>query len=102
MKVRTDELRSIFNKLMDYYENNGIKEFDVKQDMYWEVAADKCYDPRKKPEPDDLVLGQTSDEFKWLKDFLNSKDEEAVTSVQLNWLARLIQFISVSEHLKDS
>jgi hypothetical protein len=49
MKITTGELRRAIDVLLAEFEANGVSEWDVDSDYYWDVPWDVRYDPYAQP-----------------------------------------------------
>ena len=50
MKMSTDELRTAALALLRHLEKSGQTEFQIDDDFYWDVPADRRYSPHDEPE----------------------------------------------------
>lgn len=87
MKVSTDELRRAVLALLRHLEENGQKEFEIDEDFYWDVPADKRYLPYE--EPKGLTIGQLSDNWTEVTQITDGNREPV--GYGLVWLAAVLR-----------
>jgi hypothetical protein len=87
MKVSTEELRRAATALLRHVEDSGQKEFEIEEDFYWDVPADKRYAPYE--EPKGLTMGQLSDDWSEVTQMI-SGDRQPV-AYGLVWLAAVMR-----------
>jgi hypothetical protein len=87
MKVSTDELRRATLALLRHLDESGQKIFDINEDFYWDVPADKRYSPYS--EPTGLTLGQLSDEWADVAKMADGSREPVAYG--LVWLAAVLR-----------
>jgi len=75
--------------LLQHLEESGQKEFEITEDFYWDVPADKRYEPYE--EPKELTVGQLSDDWSEVTHMVNG-DRELV-AYGLVWLASVLRRI---------
>ena len=91
MSIKLNELKICMNKIISYMESSCADEIDPKQDMYWYIQPEACYDPYKDPNIKDLTLGQISFDIDELKKI--AAGEAEVTAYHLIWLANVLRSI---------
>ncbi len=89
MRINTKELRTVTEKLFDHLEELQIEYIDVPRDFYWDLSGDQLYDVQK--EPDDLVVGQLSDDWQELHKVLNERSDPM--SYHFVWLSSILRVI---------
>jgi hypothetical protein len=87
MKVSTEELRRTALALLRHLEESGQKEFEIDEDFYWDVPADKRYAPYE--EPKQLTIGQLSDD--WSEVTRMSSGDREFVAYGLVWLAAVLR-----------
>jgi len=87
MKVSTDELRGAALALLRHLDESGQKEFEIDEDFYWDVPADKRYSPYD--EPKELTIGQLSDD--WSEVALMTHGSRETVAYGLVWLAAVLR-----------
>lgn len=89
MRITTDELRGISERLLAHLERNGIESVEVSEDYYWDVPTGSRYDPYKQPP--ELSLGQLSEDWRELHRILQGESEPI--SYALVWLASILRAV---------
>ena len=87
MKVSTDELRSAALVLLRHLDESGQKEFEIAEDFYWDVPAEKRYSPYD--EPKELTIGQLSDDWSEVARMAGGNREPVAYG--LVWLAAVLR-----------
>ncbi len=87
MKVSTEELRRAALELLRHIEESGQTEFEIAEDFYWEVPADKRYAPYE--EPGELTVGQLSDDWSEVAQMIRGSRE--LVGYGLVWLAAVLR-----------
>jgi hypothetical protein len=91
MSIKLNELKVCMNKIISYIEKSCADEIDPKQEMYWYIPPEACYDPYKDPSIKDLTLGQISFDIDELKKIATGEAE--VTAYHLIWLSTVLRAI---------
>ena len=65
-----------------------------KEDYYWEIADEELYDPSKKPNPANFLLGQLSDDWEDLKRLKVINDDVIPVKYDLQRLAAILKVIN--------
>lgn len=73
MDIKVSDLRKISERLFRHLEENGISSVEINADYYWNIPIDQVYDPYK--EPDQLDMGQLSDDWGDLEKVLSNEME---------------------------
>lgn len=89
MEVILDDLQEIFEVLLQNIREKGVESVFLDIDYYWNVPQDQIYDPYNKP--DELDLGQLSDDWQELKRVIQAKKEPL--GYHLVWLAAILRAI---------
>jgi len=89
MRITTENLRQATLLLLEHLESTGQKEFIIEEDFYWNIPKDARYDPYK--EPQELTLGQLSDDWAEIKSIVDGSREPVGYS--LVWLSTLLRRI---------
>jgi len=87
VQVTIATLRALAEKLLSHVESTGYSAVEIPEDYYWDVPADRRYNPYQKPE--DLTLGQLSDQWSELEKIL--ADKKAILNCDLVWLAAILR-----------
>lgn len=87
--MKVIELRKMADQLFAYLEETGREEFEMSEDYYWEISQEQLYDPYTKPE--DLTLGQLSDDWSRLKLILEG--ESPPIGYALVWLSAILRIV---------
>jgi hypothetical protein len=87
MKVSTEELRRVAMALLQHLDESGQKEFDIEDDFYWEIPADKRYLPYDRPK--ELTMGQLSDD--WSEVTKIAEGRRPPLAYALVWLAAVLR-----------
>jgi hypothetical protein len=73
MKIETNELRAIMEKLFNHLDEIDIHSIEFPYDYYWDIPKEDLYDSYH--EPSRHTIGQLSDNWNDLRKLLNdSKD----------------------------
>lgn len=94
LNVDIEELEKIFSKILHHYKEQQITILQVDKDYYWHIPKERKYAVYEKP--DDLTIGQLSDDWKELRRLLNN-DNSAI-SYNFVWLANILRVIGEDEH----
>jgi hypothetical protein len=87
MKITTGELRRAIDVLLAEFEANGVSEWDVDRDYYWDVPSDVRYDPYAHPTQ--LSLGQLSYDIERVKKLADGSN--GPVSLGLVWVASILR-----------
>ena len=87
MKVSTEELRRAALALLQHVEQSGQKEFEIAEDFYWDIPAEKRYAPYE--EPKELTMGQLSDDWSEVTQMVSGNREPVAYG--LVWLAAVLR-----------
>jgi hypothetical protein len=87
MNVSTEELRLAALMLLRHLEESGQKEFEIAEDFYWDVPADKRYGPYE--EPKEHTMGQLSDDWSEISQMITGNREPVAYG--LVWLAAVLR-----------
>ena len=90
MDIEIKTLRSLCEQLLSLCEEKGYAIINLPVDYYWDVPTQSRYDPYQRPE--DLTLGQLSDDWSELRKIIENGDSKAI-SYTLVWLAAVIRAI---------
>lgn len=87
MEVSTKDLRRVTQALLQHLEETGQTTFEIDDDYYWEIPAEKRYQPYEKPT--ELQLGQLSDD--WTEVTRMVGGERKMIAYGLVWLSAVIR-----------
>jgi hypothetical protein len=87
VKVNLSELEEVFRKILLHLRQSDLEQIDLPMDYYWNIPEEWVYNMQVIPS--DLEVGQVHEEWRSLLKLL--KDEEAVTSYHLVWLAAVLR-----------
>jgi len=87
MKVSTEAMQRAALMLLRHLDESGQKEFEIAEDFYWDVPADKRYDPYS--EPTQLTVGQLSDD--WTEIERITSGEREPLAYALVWLSSVLR-----------
>lgn len=85
------QLRDVFEVLMRHVEDAGLSAVTVDKDFYWNVPADKLYNPYETPREPDLDLGQLSEDWEKLQDV--SKGKAPPVGSGFVWLSAVLRAV---------
>lgn len=89
MEIKVSDLWKISERLFRHLEEAGISSVEINADYYWNISADQVYDPYK--EPDQLDMGQLSDDWSDLEKILSNEMEPiSYNMVDLSAILRAI------------
>ncbi|MCP4502396.1 MAG: hypothetical protein GY822_20775 [Deltaproteobacteria bacterium] len=95
MKTNSDELRLIFEALLEHLEESlGTSDFNISDDFYWSTPIESKYDPYA--EPKELTLGQLSSDLNELRQIIENPEKR--TSYGLVWLSEILKRIGSDTH----
>lgn len=86
METTTQELKKIFELLIDHVEQNCGNHIDVSDDYYWQIPEEMRYDVTIKPA--DFEIGQLSEDIENLRKMLNG--ERTPVSYGLVWFSKIL------------
>lgn len=86
MRIATEDLRVVCNKLLSQLEEDGVTSVDISEDFYWEVSSVQRYRPDR---PDELTLGQLSSD--WSSALAIAMGDRAPLGYSLVWLASVLR-----------
>ncbi len=90
MIINVRELEQVVATLMAQLKERAGETIEIeKEDYYWAINQDEKYNPYKKP--DDLTIGQLSEDWDNMSDIL--KNEREPISYDFVKLSSLMQFI---------
>lgn len=92
MKIDTQELRRVAERLFTHIESLGYRTVELDKDFYWHVPTAALYDQYEQP--GDLDVGQLSEDWEKLQ-AINDGSMPPVTDA-LAWLAAVLRGISDS------
>jgi hypothetical protein len=87
MKISTDELRDAVMVLLRHLDESGQREFEISEDFYWDVSADKRYSVYE--EPKELTMGQLFDDWSEVTQMTHGNRE--TVAYGLVWLASVMR-----------
>ena len=87
--VSIDELREIFNRLMDHLETTGIDRVKLDCDFFWSIPQDELYNVYEDPKS--LSIGQVSESLDFLNQIRLGQSEPI--GFALVWLADVLRAI---------
>lgn len=73
MVINIKELRTATEKILQHLENISEKDIQLDKDFYWEIPEEGLYSVEEKP--DNLLVGQLSDDWNDIQMILNGKQE---------------------------
>jgi hypothetical protein len=89
MRIGIDELELVARQLFDHLRDKGIEEVSVEQDFYWNISKAQRYNPNETP--NELTLGQLSDDWQELQRMLNG--ERDAIGYALVWLSAILRCV---------
>lgn len=89
MILRLSELKIASDKILDHIQKQHGDLIEIEGDYYWDVDDESRLDPYK--EPDQMELGQLSDDWSTIKQIVNGEKEPI--GYALVWLAALYKTI---------
>jgi hypothetical protein len=95
MKITTEDLRRVFNRLIDHLEGTGQNLTELPWDFYWEIAKEDLYEPYS--EPKQLSIGQLSDDWDELLKIANGRMPPV--GYALVWLSSILRAVGESAKL---
>ena len=90
MKIYLHVLKSIVNEMFKQLEGKNVESFEVTEDYYWFIPHDSAYNMDVKP--DELTVGQLSEDLKELNKLLTTKEYEPVL-YNFVWLSEIFKVI---------
>lgn len=90
--IHIEDIKTIFDKLIKYYEDKEIYEFNIKNTQYCEVFKDKRYDLYNKPTLDCIVLKYLVDDYNVLEKLIAK--EGAIDSSHFDAFSAIIKSLS--------
>lgn len=91
MKIKIDEILEIVTLLLLKLKNEKGNEIELDSDFYWDISSDKLYNPYN--EPNDLSLGQLSDDLAEL--YRLSKSRDKAIAYDLKRIAEILKVLSI-------
>lgn len=91
IKVKMDEIESIFMLLIQRAKNDWIEVIDLETDYYWVITTDEWDDFKSDPSPKPVV-GSLYDDWESLKKILSG--EHIVTYLDYERFASILRAIS--------
>ncbi len=95
MEINTNDLSTLFNKLMEKIEKSGFERFEINNDYYWNIPTDDSYN-MNKPNPQ-ITVGSLYDDYDCLRKML---EDDMSTVVDFERFAHL--FIAISYVISSS
>ncbi|MGL5803832.1 MAG: hypothetical protein ACRC2R_27535 [Xenococcaceae cyanobacterium] len=89
MIVDLNVLEKASHIIFEYWQKEGIQKIEVEEDFYWNISTKERYDPYK--EPQDLDLGQLSDDWSEIEKIASGKTEPIIYA--LVWLASIYKIL---------
>lgn len=90
MKINIKELEAAFLRVINYLEDKGIKKLVLRDDYYWVINKEECYDVSKKPDPKELTLGQLTWDIERARKMAKNEDEYDAIAYDLVFLSTLM------------
>jgi hypothetical protein len=87
VRVRVDQLRQVFELLIDHVEKGQGGQLPVSRDYFWSIPAPERYDVYNQP--GELTVGQVSEAWDNLHEML--EDPSKVIGYGLVWLADVLR-----------
>mgnify|MGYP001186336132 CR=1 FL=1 len=94
MNITVRELRQMCEHLFHYLESSEQASVDLSVDYYWDIPKQFRYNPYQQPE--ELNLGQISDDWIELNNILNGEREP--TRYALVWLASILRAVGEEDY----
>lgn len=91
MRVNIEELSKIIAILLLNLRNSKGNEVELKNDYYWDISSEQIYNPYD--EPNDISLGQLSDDLNEVYRLLSSSNE--AIPYDLKRIAEILKAISI-------
>lgn len=90
LRINISDLRKINEMLLDQLESNGHTSIEVESDFYWMILKkEQLYDPGETP--NNLGLGQLYDDYEWLENILEGRNEPIVYAFV--WLSSIYRYL---------
>ena len=89
MEIKKQELIQIFEMLLEYLDKKNISSIMLEKDYYWNIPSDSWLEPYKEPE--ELDIGQLTDDWKYLLECLQKKNEPI--GFAFVWLSNILRYI---------
>jgi len=80
MKITTQELKILCEKILIKAETVGIKEIDIPIDYYWSVSFEDAYNMGK--EQPDLIVGSFDDDWQSLKKIIDNTNPPTIIDIE--------------------
>ncbi len=90
MNVKIDDLLLITSLLLSKLKEEKGNEIEINNDFYWDISNEEIYNPYKEPE--NITLGQISDDLEELQGLLKSKE---AFSYDLKRLSSIFKVLSL-------
>jgi hypothetical protein len=90
MKIHIDEIQKITLLLLSKVVESKGNEIEIEGDYYWDIASDEIYNPYLEPE--NISLGQLSDDIKELNRLLQKND---AVPYDIKRLSNILKVISL-------
>lgn len=91
VKVKIDEIQEIVTLLLSNLKERKGNEIELESDFYWDISNDQLYNAYD--DPNDLSLGQLSDDLAELNRLVKSKDE--AIPYDLKRVAEILKALSI-------
>lgn len=82
--INTIELKSLFEKIMNYYDDNNITELKIEYSYYWSINTEQKYNVDSMPSS--FTLGDIDFELALLRE----ATKENTIGYELKWFAAII------------
>lgn len=89
MNIQISDLREVCEQLFSHLETNGHTSIEITDDYYWHIIKEQKYDPYRQP--NDLTLGQLTDDWIELKKITEGKSEPL--GYAFVWVASILRAI---------
>ncbi|NGX30565.1 MAG: hypothetical protein KR126chlam4_01405 [Candidatus Anoxychlamydiales bacterium] len=89
MKIDINELEKITKKLFSHLKKEGISNFIIDKDFYWNIAEKERYNPYQNPS--NFNLGQLFDDWDNLLKINKNKSEPI--SYAFVWLSSILKWM---------
>ena len=93
MKINVDELQTITTLLLARLKKSRGNTIEIASDFYWSIPEEAIYNPYK--EPDNLTLGQLSDDVVDVQKLLNSDDDNEEWYYDLKKVSEIFKAIVI-------
>lgn len=87
MRISTEEALLAAQKIVQHLEQAGWKEIEISQDFYWDISAERRYDPYEQPS--EMTIGQLSEDWEHVLEIANGSAEPI--GYALVWLANVLR-----------